>query len=337
MPALQSEDFSNELMRFVHILARENNYGGYTYLIENCINREDYFKYCQALYIKLYGALTTDRSILYRNVYGLEYDLYMKNRYNGSNNLKLLIIHDNFTPMMFTDKFYNNISNVKDMLVLAIYYPPDVHQIIYNPFQLPDLRQALNMGFSPQKGLLGLYSADASNDIEESDEYPKLIEPTVETLIAYGAEFDDKIVEKYLKDYSEILDRNRPNYIFNIALNRVFFLYVSPFTKTADQTQIIDILLTQTAEYAQGPDDIYRRVIKHLESYDNIPWSLNNRQFETAEETEFVNFVIYKNVGTLFSILPIEILEYIMSLVIVHKINYQENSSDDEEDSLDGG
>lgn len=212
-------------------------------------------------------------------------------------------------------------------MAIATYFPSILPQLNYYPYEITDFSLAIASGLSPQKGLETLISdSETYGGLERLNDFKEM----TSLLLELGAKVNHDLLKIFIDNYDVFIIQEDVAYV----LRRLYFifLHISPFEIVGDQ-QVVDILIGKTIELiisenkesldldeVSAEDFLAEDVIlQHLKSYVRKPWSLNNRQFETKVQKEIVDLVINKH-NTPFNVLPIELLEYILSFVVEYKL-----------------
>lgn len=344
MSKLKPSDFDDASIRFLHILLGEEAYDAYNFIFTFCIKPLDYFNYCDSVYIKLYGSLPSNE-VVNADVYNIhDYPINDANKENVRESLymygdlylfgqrkhllDLIFMHSYFTPEIFTPYFFEHRYHIDNVMAIATYFPSILPQLNYYPYEITDFPLAIASGLSPQKGLETLISdSETYGGLERLNDFKEM----TSLLLQLGAKVNHDLLKVFIETYDVLIIQEDVEYI----LRRLYFifLHISPFEMVVQQ-QAVDILINKTIELiiseneeSLDPDDEVSaedflaedEILQHLKSYVRKPWSLNNRQFETKVQKEIVDLLI-NNHNTPFNVLPIELLEYILSFVVEYKL-----------------
>lgn len=209
---LIAADFEDELIRFAWTLVSQEIYNGYYFIINNCIQLQDYKQACVNTYIAKFGKLPATRDQPFY-VFGLtetsssaerELVLEGKSREFYFNGFTSLVNHPDFTYAVFTSIFFERYHAGDVYQLMVDRFPELLPQLKYRTLEVYDkggsrFKFALFRGLNCQIGLATLMLEFGTDD----PNYTRSVE-AFNTLMNGGSQITNDILLSVIALYQDL-------------------------------------------------------------------------------------------------------------------------------------
>lgn len=274
---LTAADFKDELIRFTWTLVSQEIYDGYYFIINNCIQLQDYKQACVNTYITKFGKLPAARDQPFY-VFGLnetsssterELVLEGKTREFYFKGFTALVDHPDFTSAVFTSIFFEHYHAGDVYQLMVDRFPELLPQLKYRTLEVYDrggqrFKLALIRGLNCQIGLSTLMLEFGYDD----PNYTRSVE-AFNTLMNGGSQITNDILLSVialyqdLQSYEDIDDR--------CAFLEALFLVISPLSpliiNEVNTTLLAEIKRINEGESVDEAED-QEILTKFLNKYD---------------------------------------------------------------------
>ncbi len=326
------DDFTDPRMRFIRLLLSQGLYPAIATLCNDHLFIK-YMQYCENTYKNIYGISSADvPSFNFYNppnhqkflevapVYGVRLideqlfnDFIRRRIYSSLQGLQQLLVHPEFNMEFVPKEFYNMDS--ADMIFTLLNYVPNVANKIEFPIyelEVLEVQQLLQAGCNVTQAFISLFYGVETFNIEQ-------FRALLSICISLGAKFDDDFkVNSFPEFIFELFRDDNPKVVDAIKI-------------LIDHGLILDkFYLSSIREINEEFYDTYiDEILDYLDIYRNN-WSLNDRQYETKDQTLIINYLLDHNVSTAkkkygdatilntyLHQLPIELLELIIHYMVL--------------------
>ncbi len=370
-PKLQLSDLKDPLMRLIRVLFEQEQYGALC-LVTTVDVLRDYFIYCDKIWQKLGYKLTKHEwsnfgfidpcefthyftAMEYNqaaprygfNIYGVSKCLKFINWFNSYNfnvdsDLDVLFENPEFDINTMNARFFKRVSDYNSINKILKHAPHGAPKIIYDPrFMTPEvLQKILARGCNP--------NIAAEFLILDYPQYTTFSLKYFQNIISNIAKYYDfkDLYPKLLGEFPALLesldDTDASHYIQTLCEHGF-----NPFDITNENnlyiTEMLDIIYELETRDTDPLDlsTVKATLYEFITIHNN--WSCNNRQFENANETPIINYLLHKDDNVIFTtplhiLLPYEIKELIIRDMFYYEYELDENyesEQDFDEDELE--